>query len=105
VTSVCTREDLEASLWKVCGRIGYPEIQRLMTAIDGYALAQARKLMQTGADPYAFLKAGETDPASGMRRCRRCGDVKRLEAFRKDTKQPMGHRLTCSACSEKGKLP
>ena len=40
---------------------------------------------------------------SGMKRCKKCGEEKPLDQFRRHSQSPDGHVNTCSSCDEAGK--
>lgn len=99
MTSMASRADVEAAIWRICGRAKWQEVERLLALIDGYAVTMAHKIQPTiewHPDPWKDLRPGQTQ--DGMRRCMECGKVKKLESFARDQRCPLGRRMRCKEC-------
>jgi hypothetical protein len=100
VTSVPSRDDVEAELWRAGVRSSYI-MSRLMTVIDSYVFAQIRShhpLEDAPQGPFAYLRPGESDMDQRVTRCSKCAHPKAWSHFGMDRTSPTGHKKTCKSC-------
>src|SRR5208282_5204263 len=109
MTSLVSRDDVENELFKLAGPYKAALLPRVMAVIDKYAITMSRKMGDLSTDwhpdTHRALRPGETDEATGKRRCLGCGKVKDLTRdFARDHRAPDGRRRRCSECSPNNQL-
>jgi hypothetical protein len=100
VTSVPSREDIRAELYKAGIRSTFI-LTRLMSAIDAYAYArvrQVRPIEDIPGDGWGYLQPGQSDIEQRVTRCLMCTRAKTWSYFGTDKTSPTGHKITCKSC-------
>lgn len=105
MTSVVSRDDVEAELWRA-GVKSWPEIARLLKVIDVYSISRGRDF-QPGfgqiepVEPWGHLGPGGWDKESRVTRCEVCHLVKSWRGnFRRNQDHPSRWHSTCKLCEK-----
>lgn len=104
MTSIVSRDDVEAELWRA-GIRDWVQVSRIMKIVDTYALTHARDYKRPEdlpAEPWAHLAPGNWDAEARLTRCLGCSAVKSWDGnFTKDVGHITRHRIICKVCEGK----
>jgi hypothetical protein len=101
-----SRDEVLDELYRIGGPYKTREIQRAMLAVERYAYTVADRivknesLIEMAPGSYHYLAPGEADTDANVRRCLKCGKVRKLSKYYPLRKgAPHGRNTVCVICT------
>lgn len=99
-----SREEVLDTLYRIGGPYKTKEIQRAMLTVERYAYTIADRIVKNETlvenAPYHGLPPGGTDANANVRRCLKCGKVRKLSKYYMRRKNsPNGRHTVCIICN------
>jgi hypothetical protein len=106
LTSMVSRDEVLDALYRIGGPYKTREIQRAMLTVERYAYTVADRivkndsLIEIAPGNHHNLAPGEADPNANVRRCLRCGKIRKLSKYYPRRKgSPCGRNTVCVICT------